>query len=238
MIDAIGETGLRFFGVMSASISHEIKNRIAIINEQAGLLEDLVKMAERGQPLDPARLHRLASSVMTQVAHANRIVGNMNGFSHSVDNLWQPVDLEDLLQRSVALFKRKADMACVRLALDPALEPASANTSPFLLTNLIWLCLEATMSTVAQETNITFGCKKTPAGVTVMLSADSTPKDLAQALQSNEIKGLAEALQAKLSLDPGGRQVALELPADIARAAAPCHSAESFIPAKKGEHHV
>jgi hypothetical protein len=39
--ELLGETGLQFFGKMSASISHEIKNVMAIINENAGLLEDL-----------------------------------------------------------------------------------------------------------------------------------------------------------------------------------------------------
>ena len=42
------EMGLQFFGRMSASISHEIKNVLAIINENAGLLEDFSLMADRG----------------------------------------------------------------------------------------------------------------------------------------------------------------------------------------------
>ena len=52
----IAETGLQFFSQISASISHELKNVLGIINENAGLLEDLTLMAERGVPLDPVRL--------------------------------------------------------------------------------------------------------------------------------------------------------------------------------------
>ena len=51
----IGEEGLRFFGTMTASISHELKNALSIINEGAGLLEDLAAMSARGMALDPAR---------------------------------------------------------------------------------------------------------------------------------------------------------------------------------------
>ena len=54
--DIIAETGLQFFGRISASISHELKNVLAIINENAGLLEDLTSMADRGKPIDSARL--------------------------------------------------------------------------------------------------------------------------------------------------------------------------------------
>ena len=60
----IAETGLQFFGRISASISHEIKNVLAIVNENAGLLEDYSIMAEGGMPLDPARLKKMASTVM------------------------------------------------------------------------------------------------------------------------------------------------------------------------------
>ncbi len=61
--DIIAETGLQFFGEMSASISHEIKNVLAIVNENAGLLEDLTLMADRGKPIDPARLKTHGGSV-------------------------------------------------------------------------------------------------------------------------------------------------------------------------------
>jgi hypothetical protein len=44
---------------MTASISHEIKNVMAIINESAGLLEDYSLMAEKGMPIDPDNASRL-----------------------------------------------------------------------------------------------------------------------------------------------------------------------------------
>ncbi len=40
--------GLRFFGMINASISHEIKNVLAIISESAGLMEDLLLLAQKG----------------------------------------------------------------------------------------------------------------------------------------------------------------------------------------------
>jgi len=42
------------FAKISAAISHEIKNTLSIINENAGLLEDYAQMAEQtgGLPLD------------------------------------------------------------------------------------------------------------------------------------------------------------------------------------------
>ncbi len=58
--ESIGECGLQCFGSISASISHELKNALAIINENAGLLEDLSFMAEKGLPLDPVEAEKFS----------------------------------------------------------------------------------------------------------------------------------------------------------------------------------
>jgi len=52
-LDVREETALRFFGNISTSISHEIKNVLAIINENAGLLEDYNLHGRKGNPAQP-----------------------------------------------------------------------------------------------------------------------------------------------------------------------------------------
>ena len=93
--EVISETGLQFFGKMSASISHEMKNVMAIINENAGLLEDLTVMAEKGMPIDPQRLRTQASRIMKQIRRGDDIIKGMNRFAHSVDEPWRQVELND-----------------------------------------------------------------------------------------------------------------------------------------------
>ena len=69
--DIMATEGLQFFGKMTASISHEIKNTLAIMNENAGLLEDLSILAERGRPLDLERVKRIAGQVTKQIHRAD-----------------------------------------------------------------------------------------------------------------------------------------------------------------------
>ena len=75
--DMIGEQGLKFFGKMSATISHEINNALAIINENAGLMQDFTHMVDKGIPLDPKRLNTLAGKIIQQVRRAEGIVKNL-----------------------------------------------------------------------------------------------------------------------------------------------------------------
>ena len=86
----ITETGLQFFGRISASISHELKNVLAIVNENAGLLEDLTLMADRGQPIDPARLKIMAATVQKQIGRADEILKKMNR-KYSVEQFTEKV---------------------------------------------------------------------------------------------------------------------------------------------------
>ncbi|MEJ2223013.1 MAG: sensor histidine kinase, partial [Desulfobacterales bacterium] len=114
-LEIVAETGFQFFGKMTASISHEIKNVMAIINENAGLLEDLALLAERGAAIEPQRLINMSGTVMKQVGRADAILKNMNRLAHSIDESIKTIDLNNILELLVALSDRFASMRGVDL---------------------------------------------------------------------------------------------------------------------------
>lgn len=67
------EEGMHFFGRMSASATHEIKNKLAIINENVGLMKDMAMVAESGM-LSFEKMKNIAENIKTQVERSNRIV--------------------------------------------------------------------------------------------------------------------------------------------------------------------
>ena len=79
-------TGLRFFGRISAAVSHDLKNVLSIINEKTGLLEDFCMMANRGGAVDLARIDAIAAQVKTQVARADQLIRRFNQFAHTTDH--------------------------------------------------------------------------------------------------------------------------------------------------------
>lgn len=148
--DRIGESGLRFFGKVSASISHELKNVLAIINENAGLLEDLAFAAERGAAIDPARLNRACQNFFKQIHRADDILKNMNRFAHSVDQFEAQVNLVDLAGLVASLAGRLAAMRKLIIEVVPASQPVMITTNPFLLENLLWLFLEMAIGSASE----------------------------------------------------------------------------------------
>ena len=152
--DLICEAGLQFFGKMSASISHEIKNTLAIINEDAGLLEDFTLMADKGIPLEPDRLKALAGKIKKQIRRTDGIVKNMNRFAHSVDESGRNIDVGELLEFVAALAGRFAFMRGVTLKTEPPAGRVTISKNPFFLENLVWLCLDFAMDAAGGGKNI------------------------------------------------------------------------------------
>lgn len=136
------DEGFRFFGKVTASLSHEIRNVLATLYENAGLVEDLSLMAERGRPLVPERIKDLAGKMKAQVRRGREIADHMNRFAHSVDEASHQVDVGELIEQVAFLARRNASMRQVTLEANHAGEPVSVKTDAFLLENLVWHCLD------------------------------------------------------------------------------------------------
>jgi hypothetical protein len=210
MKDTFAETGLKFFGTVSASISHEIKNRMAVVNEQAGLLKDLVHLAGQGREINLERLMRLSESLKTQVDLTDGIVKNMNRFAHSVDSFRCASDLGEILTLTTGLAKRTADNRGTRIALELPESSPNIVTAPFLLMNLVWICLEAMMPLGDTDSPVVMGCEKTDAGADVWISADRWPESGEPVLPENAHL-ISNRLQAGIVLNPTKKEIRIEL---------------------------
>lgn len=157
---ALAAEGVRFFGEMSASISHEIKNVLAIINENAGLLQDMVMMIEKGMPLSPERLSQLSQSIVRQVSRGDRIVKGMNRFAHSADHLRETVDIGEAIEFITMLAARLIAMKGDDPQIEVPATPITAVTNRFFLEDLVWSCLCRAMDACAQGQRVCIVAEK------------------------------------------------------------------------------
>jgi len=215
-LDVREETALRFFGNISTSISHEIKNVLAIINENAGLLEDYNLMAEKGIPLNPERIKTLAETVMTQIRRADGLVKNMNKFAHSVDEASKTVDLREILELVAALSSRFAAIRGVGLELQPSSSAVSILSSPFFLENLIWLVLDFAMNATGNGKIVGLFAEKKEDGARVIFTQlDALGKAQKDEFPTEREKSLLHILNAEISLDHRAGQIFIDLPTEI-----------------------
>ena len=211
--DTLSESALQFFGTMTASISHEINNVLAIINENAGLLEDFTLMADKGLPIDPKRLKTLAEKIMTQIRRADTIIKKMNEFAHSVDVPVKRIDLIDSLKLLVALSKRFASIRGVTLELEHPADSIIITTNDFLLENLLWRCLDFAMDATGEDKTVVMHIDKAGNSAVIRFSGiEETPESIFHITKKD---GLLSVIKGKLDFDPEAGNIVLTLPSDI-----------------------
>lgn len=145
---SVSKEGFRFFGEMSASVSHEIRNKLAVINEKAGLVQDIAAAMKSGRSIDPDRLEVQAGKIIDQIRQANRIVGALGRLGHSVDAAQTRIDLTKLVGLVAELYGRKASQAEITIDTKGLADGVSVITHPFLLEDLIGACIDAALPRV------------------------------------------------------------------------------------------
>jgi signal transduction histidine kinase len=210
------ETGLRFFGKMTASISHEIKNVMAIINESAGLLEDYSLMTKKGIPIDPERIQVISDRVAAQILRADGIAANMNSLAHSVDGFQKSVSIKETLELAVGLAKRLADMRSITLELQPPSDPSTVITSPFHLQNLIWQVLDFAMDASGDGKTVGLNFETGQGSVKIRFTGLEGLTDLSEtAFPTEKEKALLQMLSATIHQDVKAREIHLILPKNM-----------------------
>lgn len=128
---------LALFGRVNASISHELKNIMAIISETAGLLSDLSEMAKGGTAIDPDILTSSIDSIAEEIERGFTTIRQMNRFSHSVDIPVGSIDLMEILDLVGQLCGYLAFAGKMRI--HPCREASPiVRTSPFILQAVIY----------------------------------------------------------------------------------------------------
>ena len=213
---AVESLGLTFFGTVSATISHEIKNSLAIINENAGLLQDLTVLAEKGDPLPLKRLQRLSVSIQRQVDRTDAIVRKMNRFSHSTDPIHQSVNLYETTLFMIEVCDRLIRLRSISISIIPPDSPVVIATCVFYLERLIWMCIKEMMHAMAEGEILTLAIENRSSEACIRLSAAGPlPALTAAAFSSKAEKAMQDILQARILIDPQSGETLLKLPKEI-----------------------
>lgn len=134
---------LGFVAKVTASATHEIKNELAVINEQSRLLQEMLAMARQGREVDQDRLEQLIGRVVARVGQADQAVRRLNAFAHSADLERTSAKPDQILEALLRLFARIASLKGVDLDLQPFQFGGEMALRPILLEQTVWTCLES-----------------------------------------------------------------------------------------------
>ena len=217
LLNSAAVDGIRFFGRISASISHELKNSLSIMNESAGLLEDLSLLAEKGRPIDLARVKSLSAMIRKQIQRTDQIIRNMNRFSHAVDDPFKQVDLYEFVTLVLAVSRRLMEARGVTANLAPFPGAISVTTRPFFLHHLIWRVIEFGMGAVGPSKTIGLEVQWVEGDIELVFGgldhlSDGPSAPSPDGFPEVSDKTLMALLEARMEVDAANHQLRLRIP--------------------------
>ncbi len=100
-------------GRLAAGVAHEINNPLAIINENAGLLNDIVKTIEKFPRHEKFSKH--IAIIIKSVERCSRITHRLLGFAKRIDTQIETIDLKVLIQEVVGFLSSEARHRNIRI---------------------------------------------------------------------------------------------------------------------------
>jgi len=206
------DTGVQFFGKLSAAMTHDLKNVLSIINEKTGLLEDFCHMAQQGTTIDMDRIGAVTAQVKGQVERADQIIRCFNRFAHSTDHPVAPMDLGESVATLVQLAQRLLAQMEVVTEVRPSETPVVIVTRPLLAQELIWAGIQWVAGCLDAKQKFAIVVDRSGDGARVLigpvagLSAKHT-----DAVANIATEETTQALQAELSLDPAADMLQIHL---------------------------
>jgi len=144
-----------FMGKITAGVTHEIKNVLAIIKESAGLMEDLIALSKEDSIPEREKFDRSLSRIRDQVTRGVDLSTRLNTFAHTPDEAISSVDLNAAVVQAAFLCRRFARLRGLALEARPGDDLILVKTDPLGLQMLLSVCIDLMMSVVPKDATIT-----------------------------------------------------------------------------------
>ncbi len=109
---------LSSIGRLAAGVAHEINNPMAIINEKAGLMKDLIDYSEDFPQKE--RFLSITDSILNAVNRCGSITHRLLGFARRMDVSIEMLDIGDLVKETLAFLEKEALYHNVEVRLELA----------------------------------------------------------------------------------------------------------------------
>lgn len=103
-------------GRMAASVAHEINNPLAIINEKAGLLKDIVSHTEDFPRKDKS--YSLLTAIEDSVERCSKVTHRLLGFSRRMEVKKEVIDVENLMVEVAGFLGKEAEHRNITINFD------------------------------------------------------------------------------------------------------------------------
>ncbi len=145
---------LAAIGEMAAGIAHEINNPLAIMMENSGWIQDLLKSDDYQSEENMAEIHDSLRTIVTQGHRCKEITHKLLSFARKTDSTVRVVQVNTLLEDIAGFARQKAKYSgvTIQISLDPAVPEISA--SPTEVQQVILNLVNNAIDAIKEENGI------------------------------------------------------------------------------------
>lgn len=207
-----------FMGRITASVTHEFRNVLAIIKESAGLMDDLMQFGKGDPTQYKEKFNRHIGKILAQVDRGTLLAGGLNKFAHAPDSRRAEINMGDLLEHLVTLGRRVAHMKLVTLEVRQVTPPAVVINDPLALLMTIFTAVEGLLHLAPALKTITFHAVPEDECVYLDLTMEGSedelggwPTRLKESAAWGDLGQMAVRVGAEVELDEEFRRLRLKL---------------------------
>jgi C4-dicarboxylate-specific signal transduction histidine kinase len=193
----IFDSRIKFFGKITASISHEINNVISIINENNGLMSDLLGQCGIFKKPDTEKLRSISETIKKHLSRGEIIIKRLNKFSHSVDEEIKEFDLNDVLENIIGILRRIAYRNKIELELSLPENPVMVKNSSFEFQQIVFYCINILLKNSESHNNISISAEQNESRKNIKLKT----KDQVKLEIGTEYQVILEAIKNKYNME-------------------------------------
>jgi nitrogen fixation/metabolism regulation signal transduction histidine kinase len=186
------EQELAFFGKIGADVSHQMRNVLAIVGENAGLLDDQLARAWGRKVPDLEKLKKVAERIARQVNKGVEIMERFSRFAHAADEQNARLDLTALVEDVALLVRRHVRHSGGNLEAALPDHPVQVTTNPSCLQHVLFRCLQMVLQHAQESVPVTVGLSSRESSATLKVSGTVAP-------ESNELPDCLSELTVALN---------------------------------------
>jgi len=204
------DDSLAFFGAITASVSHELNNVMAIMDQTTGLLEDRLSGTQEEIRITSEKLEKIVTSLQKQAARGLDIIKRLNRFAHSADYARQKFDVGETLQNLIQLIVRLAVLKGVTLDARLPKAPLEIEGNPFYMQQAVFTAVRTVLATAQKGDVITVTLGEFNRKVEVTIEGPNYAPEAGE-VDWAELKQVMDRLLAECKIEPAHQTIIIRL---------------------------